>query len=97
MYLESYVCALCNDHTEETLTHLFWDYAFARECWSHIIPFEMWHFQYDEICLSLTELPSQITMDIILMGYWGIRSIINDKIFGQAAPYIPTLQKKTLP
>uniref|UniRef100_A0A8R7U6Y7 Reverse transcriptase zinc-binding domain-containing protein n=1 Tax=Triticum urartu TaxID=4572 RepID=A0A8R7U6Y7_TRIUA len=36
MVLSSYDCALCNDSTEETCHHLFWDCPFALHCWNII-------------------------------------------------------------
>jgi hypothetical protein len=32
MHLDNYNCVYCNEQTEETLRHLFWDCTFAQEC-----------------------------------------------------------------
>lgn len=87
MFLEDYNCALCNEKVEETLLHLFWDCTFAHEYWNLIIPSKLRGIShYDEICFSLTELPADIALDIVLMGCWGIWSIRNDKIFRSVVP-----------
>uniref|UniRef100_A0A8R7TS57 Reverse transcriptase zinc-binding domain-containing protein n=1 Tax=Triticum urartu TaxID=4572 RepID=A0A8R7TS57_TRIUA len=36
MFLNLYECALCNDKTEETSLHLFWDCPFSMQCWNSI-------------------------------------------------------------
>lgn len=81
MHLPDYTCALCNEKIEETVLHLFWDCNFAAECWYQIIPSKRRGIsQYDEISLTVSELPQQIA------GCWSIWSVRNDKIFRAQAP-----------
>mgnify|MGYP002413802816 CR=1 FL=1 len=68
MYLESYNCALCGDDTEETSLHLFWDCPFAWSCWNVLTPSKVKGIStYDEILLTLDQLPTDIAMEIVIL------------------------------
>ena len=89
MYLPDYNFALCSHHTEETSLHLFWDCPFALSCWDKIIPNRNRGISViDDIQLALQHLPDSISLDIIIMGCWGIWLIRNDKIFRAAVPHV---------
>ena len=40
--------------------------------------------KFDEVHLIVNKLPSDIALDIVIMGCWGIWMSINDKIFRMA-------------
>ena len=87
MYLDDYICALCNENTEETLMHLSSDCTFANDYWNLILPYRKHGISsYDEICIRLSELPQDIALDTILSSCSIIWSVRNDKIFRNAAP-----------
>jgi hypothetical protein len=91
MYLQDYNCALCSEATSETITHLFWDCQFASMCWQSIIPNRLRGISfYDEIQLSLINLPEAIAMEILIMGCWSLWMSRNDKIFRMAIPTLDT-------
>lgn len=81
-FLQSYLCELCNLHTEETALHLFWDCCFAFDCWDSICNNRRrWISALDEIMLLLDSLPRDFGMDIIIGGYWHIWLQRKSKIF----------------
>ena len=89
MVLDSYNCALCADSTEETNLHLFWDCPFSLLCWDKIIPNRKRGISViDDIQLALHHLPQSISLEIIIMGCWGICSVRNEKIFRHAASHV---------
>lgn len=91
MYLDDYSCVLCSHKAEETLLHLFWDCPFALRCWDFLFhDKQRGILAYDEIALSLSQLPGEIALDIIIMGCWSIWSLRNDNFFRSAAPHINT-------
>ena len=91
MLLKDYNCVLCSDNTEETQVHLFWNCPFALKCWDHLVPEKQRGISaYDEITLTLTHLPGDISLDIIIIGCWGILLVRNDGIFITAAPHVNT-------
>ena len=88
MFLSSYECALCNDKTEETSLHLFWDCSFSTHRWNIIMPAKRRGISnFDEFCLALSVLPKEFGVDIIIAGCWSIWSVRNDKIFKQAVAH----------
>lgn len=79
MLLESYECALCNEGTEETLMHLFWDCSFALSYWDHILDNMLRGISpYDETILGCKILPKNIAIYINILGsprestFWAI-------------------------
>jgi hypothetical protein len=85
MFLEDYNCALCRDATEETNIHLFWDCQFAWTCWNLIIPNKHRGTSiYDEVLFTLSKIPKEIAMEVVIMGCWSIWMTKNDKIFRKA-------------
>jgi hypothetical protein len=36
MFLQTYVCLLCVQHTEEDIKHLFFAYPFSDACWTYL-------------------------------------------------------------
>ena len=40
--------------------------------------------------MTISHLPEETALDIVVMGCWGIWSVRNDKIFILAAPHINT-------
>ena len=91
MYLESYNCALCGDGTEETSLHRFWDCPYAWTCWNILTPSKVKGIStYDEILVTLDQLPTNIAMEIVILGCWSIWLTRNDKIFRQAPIHLGT-------
>lgn len=89
MHLDSYNCVLCSENVEETLSHLCWDCTFALSCWNHILPNRNRGISsFDEICLRMQALHSDIALEIIQMSCWSIWSVRNDKIFQQAPAHL---------
>ena len=86
-YLPSYKCELCQDNTEETTLHLFWDCHFALSCWDSIIQNRSRGISIrDEVVITMQAFPSNIAMEIVIMGCWHIWMQRNSKIFqAQAA------------
>mgnify|MGYP006267570175 CR=1 FL=1 len=89
MTLQSYSCALCAENTEETLSHLFWDCNFARQCWNKIAPQRKRGISsFDECCFLAEIFPKDIAFDIIVTASWSIWLVQNDKIFRQAPAHV---------
>ena len=66
MPLDSYECALCNDHIEETLGHLFWNCPFAQDYWNNIFPSrKLGISNFDDIMIIHSLLPAGIALDVI--------------------------------
>lgn len=87
MHLPDYNCALCSDATQETLIHLFWNCHFSLTCWNSLLPNRQSGISaYDEIMLTITMLPKDIAMEIIILGCWSIWMVRNGKIFRAAPP-----------
>ena len=83
-HLDCYECVLCNDRTEETLIHLFWDCDFAFNCWQSILGSRRSGLSiFYEVSLAIQSLPTPIAMEIMIMGCWNIWTQRNDKIFRQ--------------
>lgn len=89
MHLQTYICALCSDNSEETCIHLFWNCPFAIYCWDQILPERRRGISaIDEITLAMESLPSDIALEIIIACCWGIWSCRNDKIFRSAPSHL---------
>ena len=43
---------------------------------------------YDEVVLTMVELPKDIAMEIIIMGSWSTWMVRNDKISRHAPPHV---------
>lgn len=89
MFLESYDCVFCNEHSEETLRHLFQDCVFTQECWKSTFPSKKPGISsYDDIMLIYSLLPKGIALEIIIQGCWRIWTQRNGKIFRKEVPSI---------
>ena len=83
MYLENYGCALCNENTEETSIHLFWNCPSTLHCWDLITPVKnISILVFDEIQNACTKL--DIALDIVVMACWATWAVKNDRIFRYA-------------
>lgn len=87
--LQSYECAICQDHVEETSLHLLWDCHFALSCWDSIAPHRCRGVSAFDNIISLKQcFPAPIAMDIVIMGCWNIWMQRNGKIFKAVPPGI---------
>ena len=81
------VCVMCDSGEEETIDHLFFDCAFAKECWATK------HIDWD-VSLPLldrfTQARSAHTIpfftEAALIAAWELWKVRNDKIFQRRAP-----------
>lgn len=89
MFFDSYDCVFCNEHSEETLRHLFWDCNFAQDCWNSNFPSRKPGIScFDDIMLIHALLPAGIALDVIIQGCWRIWTQRNGKIFRKEVPSI---------
>lgn len=79
MFLESYSYVLCIEDTEETITHLFFDFPFSQACWLYLdilwdrtLPF------LDMIIRARESFASNISERLLLLplGLFGITGIV---------------------
>ena len=81
-FLSSYNCVLCEENSEETALHLFFDCPFAINCWETILNNKRRGISvWDECCFTRDTLPKKIAMDILIMGCWNIWMQRNNNIF----------------
>ena len=89
MILQSHECVLCNQHSRETLEHLFLTCPFATQFWASLgllVPVFQEHVQVVSSFRRQLNIP--FFMEIIILGCWGIWMSRNDFIFRQLTPSV---------
>ena len=89
MILQSHECVLYNQHSRETLEHLFLTCPFATQFWASLgllVPVFQEHFQVVSSFRRQLNIP--FFMEIIILGCWGIWMSRNDFIFRQLTPSV---------
>jgi hypothetical protein len=73
MHLKSYTCELCLLQREESLRHLFYKCAFARNCWNTIGVFVPTWLRPDRATRHIKRiLRVSFAMEIIILMSWSI-------------------------
>ena len=87
MALPSYDCAICNNGTEETLLHLFFQCPLALACWNllQVTPVDSDSF-FGTIENIKSQLSSSIFMSLSILLCWTIWTARNDLIFQGIQP-----------
>lgn len=89
MQLASYNCVLCNLSTEETSTHLFLRYPFAKECWTSIgISFQDGITATEAIMEIRSQSNNRFFMISAILMAWVIWTVRNDFIFKNLQPEV---------
>jgi hypothetical protein len=87
MFLQSYGCALCNGHVEESLFHIFIQYPFAISTWNLLhIQLPVSDNPFEIFADFKNQLQVLFFMDIIIIMAWCIWTARNDLIFRNIAP-----------
>jgi len=82
MNLESYNCEICSQRVEETVEHLFWDCAFARQCWAFInVQTIQGGSSIQNVAAARIQLQSQFFMTTTIVLLWTIWKVRNKLIF----------------
>jgi hypothetical protein len=93
MQLDSYTCELCILQKEEGIRHLFFGYAFAKNCWATIgVVIPSW-LRPDRATRHLRiKLSVPFAMEIIITMCWSIWLERNAWIFNNVAPEVQKCQ-----
>lgn len=86
MHLPSYLCAICNTNSEETISHLFFECPFAQSCWT-VIGIQ-WNFSIpplDMVIEARNAFGSSIFKEVMITACWTIWTSRNGLIFDNKA------------
>ena len=87
MLFRSYSCATLNCSEEETLSHLFWSYPFADQCWNYICLQRNTNLSvFEAIDDMKKKIQKPFAMEIIILAAWSIWIIRNNKVFKNQHP-----------
>lgn len=93
MHLDDFSCAIYQQGLEETVSHLLFYCPFAKDCWVSL------NFSYDDNLHTpqiyqawKNQKQFTFSLDIFILGCWGIWMARNDLIFRNKPPRVPSFR-----
>ncbi|KAF8765338.1 hypothetical protein HU200_008715 [Digitaria exilis] len=82
MYLDSYLWVQCVEHTEETLSYLFFDCPFSQACWLFLgIHCDLSQDFLHMVLQARQAFGNSIFREVLILAGWGIWCHRNNIIF----------------